>query len=323
MHRPFFQRIMFLMLLLGLLLLPSKAKANESTAKSVIDEVKPLLVKKNFERAYARMKAMTTNDSSDQKDGLLLVLKATICDLAGHKKEADSYYEELSHRRHNFECGKNFTSDADAFLYWSTPFLLGANRGPELVSIAVALQTHALEALDKEEGNSPSLRRAKITHALGLSYQFEGDYANATKYLARACGLFYSLPDKDRITIRENIDTAEQLAQTRNAAGRPQEAERIYVWALAVSIDNQTPFVDLLGNYLALLVNCKAPQQKYAAVEDLLIHALAKKKEFGGRQMDRLRVASLGSDLRVKGKPLEEKVDEVREHVLSRLQRPQ
>lgn len=320
MKRWFHRRIIFLTFAIWLIGVQSKVMAEGTITGLVIGDIQPLLASKKYEQAYLRVKKLTASDPSFQKDGFLMLTMAALCDLAGHKKEADAYYKALpADGRHDSETGKTYTSDADAFLYWSTPFMLSANRGPELVSIAIALQTRALEALNKEEGSSSSLRRAKITHTLGLAYQFQGDFANSSKYLAQACSCFYALPEKTRDSIRENVDAIEQLAESRKACGRQQEAEDMYAWALGLSIDNNFGFVDLVGKYVAMLLDSQASQDKYSTLEKALSENLAGKKEYAERELNHLQLRCLDNELRSKGKPLQDKLDEVRSNVYSRL----
>lgn len=275
---------------------------------------------KKYKQAYVQLKQQISNHPPAPDDYISNVSAGAICDLAGHKKEANVYFNSIppdqkSHTATGDQC------DADTFLWWSKPYVYEAQQMPVFSMMAVPLLKRALVASKKEDLVACTDRKARILQNLGVAYLFHEDYKNAERCSRKAWDCYGALPQSEEV-VKASIATSEQLAQALYMRGHNEEAGSVFLWAIEQAVENEIQFEvkRLVAKYTFALIDSKSPPEKFEILEDFMVKSMSRKPAFANVELNYLEFKFLSERLQeVGGKPLEEKLEEVRSTVRKRL----
>src|SRR5207244_8354889 len=118
----------------------------------------------------------------------------------------------------------------------------------------------ALAILERKQG-SASADVAKVLNTLGVIREDLSDYGAAEADYRRAAAILAGIDGDDGVLLRLRLQTTANLARIHRVQGRLEDAERLYLEAIAVAESAFEPD----GPELPSLLNDLAVVYKYAA----------------------------------------------------------
>ena len=267
--------------------------ASNLAIDAVSRELKSACKTHRYEKVYSLLNTMPKS-AVFRKDDSLQTLLAAIADRTGHHSQCDSILKELESvpgNTRNSETGEVYKERWKIYRWWSSGYIMNSSAERGLAVISVVLLTRALQSFEQLNGSKPSIEHVELLASLAAACSQNQEWQKSISLYQRAEGELEELQLlKDSRLIKPSkiddlrISNWRQIATVYEENGDTRNSANNYLRVLDECLSkNSSVILDVLQDYVRMLVKSRAPQKRYDTVTTHLTNHALKNRIWSGK----------------------------------------